>query len=115
MISILINEFRRQNGVAPFYHWNGVENQYCEAHCLEMVRQCKCIHTEFYYLLHRAEAVSKWYWDWDLKHTVSSMIWDPKEGFAGSPRHKAVLLMSNVAYGVQVNNGVVYLTIRGWE
>jgi hypothetical protein len=114
MITELINEFRRQNGAAPFYHWNGVENQYCELHCLHMER-IGCCHTDFYHLLHRKEAVAAWPWDWDLKHTVSKMIWDPQDGFINSPRHKAVLLMPNVAYGVQVNNGMVYLTIRGWE
>jgi hypothetical protein len=113
MVTELINEFRRQNGVGPFYHWNGVENYYCELHCLHMER-ARCEHAPDWLLCHRGEAVAAWPWDWDLKHTVSKMIWDSKDGFINSPGHKRILLMSNLAYGVQVNNGMVYLTIRGW-
>jgi len=72
------------------------------------------MHTDFYYLLHRKEAVARASWDWDLKHTISKIIWGP-DGFAQSPGHKEVLLMPYVAYGVQVNNGEVYLTVRGWR
>lgn len=113
MITILINEFRKQNGVALFYHWNSVENQFCELHCLHMVKY-GCQHAPECLLGHRGEAVAAWPWDWDLKNTVSKMIWDAKDGFINSPGHKRILLMPNLAYGVQVNNGMVYLTVRGW-
>jgi len=111
MVTDLINEFRIQNGKEPFYDWNSVENQYCELHCFHMSRIKDAIHAPDYLLGHRGEACARHYWDWDLKHTVSKIIW---EQFANSPGHKAILLKDNLAYAVTQDNWMVYLTIRGW-
>ena len=111
MITNTINDFRIKNGKAPFYHWNPVENNHCEAHCWAMQRVGGLYHTSNIFLHDKAEAIAVCQWDEDLSTTISKIIWNI---FGNSPGHKNVLLMDNLSYGIAIFNYQVYMTIRGW-
>jgi len=112
MISDIINEFRRKNGVGPFYNWNPVENSHCEMHCWAMARSQDAYHTFDCFLCGKHEAVGFKSWDNNFENTVAKLIF---ERFGNSQDHKNVLLKRNLSYGAITFNWCVYVTIRGWD
>jgi len=111
MVIDIINDYRKDNGKEPIHHWNKVENDFCEAHCLAMSNAGKIFHAPDYLLGYRSEAVAMCSFGNDFNSTISYLILSVLNS---SEEHRNILLDSRyLAYGVFVNNGAMYLTIRG--
>jgi hypothetical protein len=112
MVIEAINDFRTENGRGRILYWNSVENAYCQLHSLHMSHIEKLEHTPFYYLSDRSEIVAVSNFAFNFRDTVRFMIYVL---FGESPKHKEVLLnCERLSYGVIVDKGKVYLTIRGY-
>jgi uncharacterized protein YkwD len=112
MVIEAINDFRSENGKGRIFSWNERENEFCVLHSLYMANNKISDHTPFCFLLHRAEILSVCDFMFNFRDTIRYMIFNL---FGESPEHKEILLNSErLSYGVIVDNGKVYLTIRSY-
>lgn len=113
MVIQAINEFRNQNGKGNVFAWNPVENDHCFLHCLHMAKENRVIHTPWYFLNGKAEAVAMSYFIHNAEDTIRSLIF---QDFGNSEQHRNVFLnYDNLAYGFFMFDWKAYLTIRGWN
>jgi len=112
MVIEAINDFRSENGKGRIVHWNERENELCVLHSLYMANNNVFEHTPFYYLLHRGEAIAVCDYMFNFRDTIRHMIFNI---FGDSPKHCELLMNSErLSYGVIVDKGKVYLTIRSY-
>lgn len=105
-----INEFRQRNGKSRIENWNRVVSDYCQEHCWAMVSRGDIYHAETCYLQDWLEAIAVCGACMDWKDTERKLIFDI---LGTSDKHKEILLNSNeMAYGVIMFKGMVYLTVR---
>lgn len=112
MVIEAINDFRSENNKGRVFSWNQKENDYCQSHSLYMANTGRFEHTPFYYLLHRGEAIAVCDFMFSFRDTIRHMIFNV---FGESSRHRDLILNSDrLSYGVIVEKGKVYLTIRNY-
>lgn len=112
MVIEAINDFRQENGKGRIFSWDERENEFCVLHSLYMAKTEIFEHTPFCFLLHRAECVGVCNFMFNFRDTIRYIIFNL---FGKSEKHKEVLLNSErLSYGVIVDKGKVYLTIRSY-
>lgn len=112
MIIEAINDFRTENGKGRIFSWNERENEFCVLHSLYMANNKISDHAPFYFLLHRSEILAVSDFMYNFRDTIRYMIFNL---FGESQKHKEILLNSDrLSYGVIVDKGQVYLTIRSY-
>ena len=112
MVKEAINDFRSENGKGRIFSWNERENEFCVLHSLYMANTGIFEHTPFCFRLHRAEILAVENFMFNFRDTIRHMIWNI---FGESEQHRNILLNSErLSYGVIVDKGKVYLTIRSY-
>lgn len=104
----MINEFRSSHGIEPIKYRDHLIDHYCMLHCFEMAKRCNIFHAPECYLEGWGEAVAIMQYCYDWKKQVIFDILGVSEG------HRDILLHNNkIAFAEHINNGIVYVTIRG--
>jgi hypothetical protein len=111
MLGNIINRFRFMYGLPQASFNNLEENENCSRHCLHMSHIQDTSHAPDYMLNGKIEAVALRSFFHDEYAVLCSIVF---EDFANSPKHRAVLLMDNLACASYIYHYHIYVTVRGW-
>lgn len=107
----VIEEFRKYNGRKLLCGYFPVEDHNCFLHCLHMAKE-GLQHAPEYLRPGKAEAVGSIDFCENMEISLRRIVWD---AFAHSEGHRNILLMNSLAEAVYMHNGIIFVTIRGWE
>ena len=79
-----------------------------------MAKQKELSHAPEEYLHGKGEAAGGGEFEHDNRNTLSKIFFDNKDGFITSEKHTKIICMPNIAYDCYMDNGMMYVTIRGW-
>jgi hypothetical protein len=106
-----IRDYRKENGINLNIIWNDIKSHNCFLHSLAMSHRKNIYHTEGYNLEDFKEVVCMSRYDGNIRDSIRNLIFNVLNS---SPEHKKILLECKEFCGADsVNNGVIYLTIRG--
>ena len=112
MIGQAINDFRIHSGARPVNYWDRPGDDYCAAHSRAMADRGALYHSEEHYRPGLGELVGYAKIVCAFDDTVKWIIWE-QFGKSTEGHREALLGWQRVAYGYFVQDGVLYLTIRG--